>query len=196
MKTIYEIISEYSDINKTGFSFIDISEELSKVSEEEKRLSEFNYETIAVSLVDNSRNEHWGTYYGPYLQLKDKDNNSIDVPSYDSITAEAIAYWEKRIPQTENPLLKSRYCGLVWEFKFKVCNERHSSSLQQEYIKALLDAANGSYCEHPISIVIILERAFHIASKDKDYKDVKKAYSVFEKNYATDEFPAYWASQF
>ena len=196
MKTINEIISEYSDINKTGFSFIDISEEFSKVSEEEKRVSEFNYETIAVSLVDNSRNEHWGTYYGPYLQFRDKDNNNIDVPSYDSITAEAIAYWEKRIPQTENPLLKSRYCGLVWDFKLKVCNERHSSSLQQEYIKALLDAANGNYCEHPISIVVILERAFHIASKDKDYKDVKKAYSVFEKNYATDEFPAYWASQF
>lgn len=46
MKTIYEIISEYSDINKTGFSFIDISEEFSKVSEEEKRLPEFNYETM------------------------------------------------------------------------------------------------------------------------------------------------------
>lgn len=196
MKTINEIISEYSDINKTGFSFIDISEEFSKVSEEEKRLPEFNYETVAVSLVDNSRNEHWGTYYGPYLQLKDKDNNNIDVPPYESITVETITYWEKRIPQTENPLLKSRYCGLVWEFKFKVCNERHSSSLQQEYIKALLDAANGNYCKHPISIVVILERAFHIASKDKDYKDVKKAYSVFEKNYATDEFPAYWASQF
>lgn len=196
MKTINEIISEYSDINKKGFSFIDISEELSKVSEEEKRLPEFNYETVAISLVDNSRNEHWGTYYGPYLQLKDKDNNNIDVPSFDSITAEAITYWEKRIPQTDNPLLKSRYCGLVWDFKFKVCNERHSSNLQQEYIKALLDAANGNYCEHPISIVVILERAFHIASKDNDYKDVKKAYVVFESNHATDEFPAFWASQF
>ena len=86
MKTINEIISEYSDINKTGFSFIDISEEFSKVSEEEKRLPEFNYETIAVSLVENSRNEHWGTYYGPYLQLKDKDNINIDVPPYESIT--------------------------------------------------------------------------------------------------------------
>lgn len=196
MKTIYEIISEYSDINKTGFSFIDISEELSKVSEKEKRLPEFNYETIAVSLVNNSRNEHWGTYYGPYLQLKDKDNNNIDVPSYDSITAEAIAYWEKRISQTDNPLLKSRYCGLVWDFKIKVCGESYSPNLQQEYIKSLLAAANGNYCDHPVSIVVILERAFQIASTDNDYTDVKKAYEIFENNHATDEFPGLWASQF
>lgn len=196
MKTINEIISEYSDINKTGFSFIDISEEFSKVSEEEKRLPEFNYETIAVSLVDNSRNEHWGTYYGPYLQLKDKDNNNIDVPPYESITVETIAYWEKRISQTDNPLLKSRYCGLVWDFKIKVCGESYSPNLQQEYIKSLLAAANGNYCDHPVSIVVILERAFQIASTDNDYTDVKKAYAIFENNHATDEFPGLWASQF
>lgn len=196
MKTIDEIISEYSDINKTGFSFIDIKEELSKVSEEEKRLPEFNYEVVAVSLVDNSRNEHWGTYYGPFMQLRDKDNNNIDVPSFDSITIEAIAYWEKRIPQTDNPLLKSRYCGLVWDFKIKVCGESYSPNLQQEYIKSLLAAANGNYCEHPVSIVVILERAFQIASTDNDYTDVKKAYAIFENNHATDEFPRLWASQF
>lgn len=196
MKTINEIISEYSDINKTGFSFIDISEEFSKVSEEEKRLPEFNYETIAVSLVDNSRNEHWGTYYGPYLQLKDKDNNNIDVPPYESITVETIAYWEKRISQTDNPLLKSRYCGLVWDFKIKVCGESYSPNLQQEYIKSLLAAANGNYCDHPVSIVVILERAFQIASTDNDYTDVKKAYAIFENNHVTDEFPGLWASQF
>lgn len=196
MKTIDKIISEYSDINKTGFSFINIKEELSKVSEEEKRLPEFNYEVVAVSLVDNSRNEHWGTYYGPFLQLRDKDNKNIDVPSLDSITADAIAYWEKRISQTDNPLLKSRYCGLVWDFKIKVCGESYSPNLQQEYIKSLLAAANGNYCDHPVSIVVILERAFQIASTDNDYADVKKAYAVFENKYATDEFPGLWASQF
>lgn len=196
MKTIDKIISEYSDINKIGFSFINIKEELSKVSEEEKRLPEFNYEVVAVSLVDNSRNEHWGTYYGPFLQLRDKDNKNIDVPSLDSITADAIAYWEKRISQTDNPLLKSRYCGLVWDFKIKVCGESYSPNLQQEYIKSLLAAANGNYCDHPVSIVVILERAFQIASTDNDYADVKKAYAVFENKYATDEFPGLWASQF
>ena len=196
MKTIDKIISEYSDINKIGFSFINIKEELSKVSEEEKRLPEFNYEVVAVSLVNNSRNEHWGTYYGPFLQLRDKDNKNIDVPSLDSITADAIAYWEKRISQTDNPLLKSRYCGLVWDFKIKVCGESYSPNLQQEYIKSLLAAANGNYCDHPVSIVVILERAFQIASTDNDYADVKKAYAVFENKYATDEFPGLWASQF
>lgn len=196
MKTIDKIISEYSDINKIGFSFINIKEELSKVSEEEKRLPEFNYEVVAVSLVDNSRNEHWGTYYGPFLQLRDKDNKNIDVPSLDSITADAIAYWEKRISQTDNPLLKSRYCGLVWDFKIKVCGESYSPNLQQEYIKSLLAAANGNYCDHPVSIVVILERAFQIASTDNDYADVKKAYAVFENKYATDEFPGLWASQY
>lgn len=200
MKLSY-IISKYDNAEFKGFDESDLSIDLSTLSETEKSKEEGLAESLAFSLVENSQNDDytWGTYFGPMWVSNDGKGNVTEAPSIKCITREVLDYWEKRIDEAVNPILKARYAGLVWDFKYKQTNEKPDFSILTKYIEALLDCVDGNYQKHSIIGFYKLKRAFELSEKTKQtalIERTKKSLLSYEDATATDNTPGLWGVNF
>ena len=66
----------------------------------------------------------------------------IEIPDRKLITHEIIDYWEKRINETNNHILKARYSGLVWDFKLFVTGNKCDINIARIYIQSLIYIIN------------------------------------------------------
>lgn len=196
--TIEEVLSLFDKVEKKGFTTYDIVGKLSELNENEKKKNEFQYEILAFQLQpSNNENTPWNTYYGPQLTFTDQNGNLVYRPPFDSITIEAIHYWERRYKIVNNPLLVMRYAGLVWDFKRIVAHEKYDSDLYRKYVDSMLKVCNEDYAQHPVLTTNILERLFVLVNGNlDDLRLLKTAYKEFEKRHAKDDAVRYWASQF
>lgn len=196
--SIEEVLSFFDKVEKKGFTTYDIVGKLSELDEIEKKKNEYQYEILAFQLQpSNDENTPWNTYYGPQLTFTDQNGNLIYRPSFDSITKEAIHYWEKRYKIVNNPLLVMRYAGLVWDFKRIIAHEKYDSDLYRKYVDSMLKICNEDYAQHPVITTNILERLFVLVNGNlDDLRLLKSAYKEFEKRNAKDDAVRYWASQF
>ena len=188
MNTLHDAIAKFNKPDMKGFMAYDVTKEMSLLSEDIKHTAEYNNEMLAFSLVENSTDNEWGTYYGPVLKGRDEHGAPVYYPPLSAITNEAVLYWESRIPQMYNPLLKMRYCGLVWEFKRKVSSESYPPSLYSDYMETMLEVIDGYYCSHDTQTILVLERASTLAKNNQDWLNkLKRSYLRFDKERATDD---------
>ena len=97
--------------------------------------------------------------------------------------------------ETNNPILKSRYSGLVWDFKSKISGEKPSHEISRLYIKAIIDMANGDFHKYKIYTYGKLQNALNIAISLKDVvliEQVKNTILAFEKKYSDDYKAGTW----
>src|SRR5690606_30333303 len=123
-----DILKPYEVFEKKCFSL----RELAKLINEHLRSLESEnpatenkdlfFELVAFKLHEKS--DLWGKYYGPEFRGTNEDGTHLDVPPIDAINIESIKYWESRIDEVENPILRARYSGIVWEFKHEISGER------------------------------------------------------------------------
>lgn len=172
---IQDILKQYDDVNRKQFYDYELRGALSELPFEEQQQDAYKYEMLAFSLVGNGNENDWGTYYGPMLSGKKDDGSPAYMPALESITNEAVLYWESRIHQTRNPLLKMQYAGLVWDFKRRVCSDRYPSSLYDDYVTSMLDVINGDYEPHDVITVNVIERLSSFVKNDERYKEQIKA---------------------
>lgn len=186
--TIKDILDKYDVADKKRFYDHDVTSDLSQLPDEEKVKVEFRYEILAFALVANGNETEWGTYYGPKLSGKKSDGTPVSYPELSDINNDAVLYWEKRAQETNNPLLKARYCGLVWDFKKRVCNDSYPSWLFDELITSLIDVANGDYEPHDVITVNVLERLATLAGNNPKYMEqVKAAFVRFDNERTGDD---------
>lgn len=196
-KTIKEVLEGFDKLEKKGFDAHDVLGALSSIDDELKTYSDYKYEVLAFRLVSAHGDCPWETYYGPMLSYINEDGFSVYSPSFEEITIEAIDYWLTRIVEVNNPLLKMRYAGLVWEFEQKVAHRRHCDELYLNYVESLLQVCNGDYSSHPVITADVLERLFVVSKDNAAYlKKTKDAYKDFEVRHTTDDAVRLWASRF
>src|SRR5690606_36733063 len=114
MEKLNAIIKDFDTLKKKGFDEHDFSSAL-RVLYPNKELGEvipfeLKSESIAFDLVENyqSENYSWGTYFGPMWVSSDGKGNVTEAPSLQNVTQDVIEYWEKRIDESTNPILKAR----------------------------------------------------------------------------------------
>lgn len=203
METLREILDEFDKPNNKDYTEQDVCSALEKLISKEDNLidEELKAEIMAFSFVENykDKNTGWGTYYGPMFVWKNNDGAMIESPSINQITPQMIDYWEKRIYETNNPILKSRYSGLVWDFKSKISGEKPSHEISRLYIKAIIDMANGDFHKYKIYTYGKLQNALNIAISLKDVvliEQVKNTILAFEKKYSDDYKAGTWGHSF
>lgn len=184
---LQDILNQYDDVNRKQFYDHEFRGSLSELPFEEQQQDACKYEMLAFSLVGNGNENDWGTYYGPMFSGKKEDGTPAYAPALESITNEAVLYWESRISQTHNPLLKMQYAGLVWDFKRRVCKDRYPSSLYDDYITSMIDVINGDYEPHDVITVNVIERLSSFIKKDEKYKAQIKAALLRFDNERTSE---------
>ena len=186
--TLIEVLNGFDAIDKKRFYAHDVTSELKQLPDEEKYAPQFRYEGIAFSLVANGNETEWGTYYGPMFTGKKADGSPASYPELTDIENDTVLYWETRAQQATNPLLKARYCGLVWDFKKRVCNDSYPNWLFDTYIQSLLDVANGDYEPHDVITVNVLERLSNLAGNNPKYvEQVKAAFVRFDNERTGDD---------
>ena len=164
--TAIEIIKEkFDNIEINGFNEWNVTRELNNIPENERSENGNSSEWLALILIEETDN-NWGTYFGPYAVF-----DNISFPSREMITDEVISYWEKRVYEVINPILKARYSGLVVDFK-KKC----SGDIRSIYIQSLIDIIKGNYPKSPSEGITKIKRLFRLAieSRKQDVIDEVK----------------------
>ena len=188
MMTLIEVLNSFDAIDKKRYYAHDVTSELKQLPDEEKHTPQFRFEGIAFSLVANGNETEWGTYYGPMFSGKKADGSPASFPELSDIGNDTVLYWEIRAQQATNPLLKARYCGLVWDFKKRVCNDSYPNWLFDTYVQSLIDVANGDYEPHDVITVNVLERLSTLAGNNPKYvEQVKAAFVRFDKERTGDD---------
>ena len=198
MLSLKEILSKFDLDTCKGFSLYDVGISLPEISEAEKGQKPYLYESIAFMLMPTPVDNPWEShYYGPMCTMRGVKGEPIYKPAQTEITTEAIQYWYERSNETNNPLMKMHYLGLVWDFQQSVTGQKNTGELYNAYVESILTVCNEDYCSHPTETVTALERLFELASTNTHYLPLtKQAYRDFEKRHAADDAPRLWGSLF
>ena len=122
--SLTDIWKYFDNIEKKHFLAEDVSAAINSLPADISGTELCVYEAMAFGFSGNNDGNEWGTYYGPRFTYKRKDNGEeVYSPDIRDITEEMMAHWERRCLEVINPLLKTRYTGLVLEFKKKLFNK-------------------------------------------------------------------------
>lgn len=106
----------------------------------------------------------WGTYFGPMMVGFGDDGKAYESPSISSITEEVVEHWISRSQSTSNPVLKARYCGLIWDLSNAAIGKKPDHTVAINYVNALLEITDKDLCKHPTESIKKITRAYKVAS--------------------------------
>ena len=167
--TIQEILSEF-DIEGKRFDLFVYASQYRGCDDAEKNTVAYQAEVMASELTEDytSDNDVFNGkfYFGPYMVFQDKNTGEfIEYPDRKLITPEIISYWETRIDDAKNCILRARYSGLVWDFKSFITGKKCDIKIARTYIQSLISIINNDYLSHPILGVKQAERAIKLSKK-------------------------------
>jgi len=204
---IEEFLKSLESLTKQ-VSELEISEKLKKFAKQEygenwgESISEtLRAEMIAFDFIEDYTNSKtgWGTYYGPFMTFNDKEKGYVEFPSIKEITPSIIKYWEKRAIESKNPLLKTRYADLVWDFSEKIKGAKPDYKVDVVVIENSIEIANKDLHKYQVSVITKLRRALSLALSlnDKEIiRKVKDAIIAYENKVAEDDKLGSWGFSF
>ena len=177
----------------------DISSEFRKLIPEngEAISTELKAELMAFDFMENysSKDTGWGTYYGPMVVWSNNDGSTTESPSIKLVDKNIIDYWTGRINKTNNPLLKARYSGLVWDFSKPVLNVNPDYKIGVAYIESLIETAERRIFRYETELKTKIKRAIQVAcllnATDLIVR-AKVATINLENEIATNDKPGLW----
>ncbi len=167
--TVHEILSEF-DVKGKQFDFSDYALQYRGCDDAEKDTLAYQAEVMASELIEDFKSENdafnGDFYFGPYCVYQDKETNSFkEIPDRKLITPEIILYWENRLKEAKNSILKARYSGLLFDFKQFIQGGKRDINIARTYIQSLIYIINNN-CQSPsILRVKQAERAIKLSKK-------------------------------
>lgn len=196
--TLQEILALFETPEKKRFDYDDVTSEIKKqLSNDQLSLPEVRSEVLAMQFQDNTGHNVWNTYYGPFLIGEENvTKKPVYAPDIASVTAEDIEYWTKRAHETDNPFMKMRYAGLVFDFHKKIFGkEADYKTIKLPYIQSVIEVVNGDYFSHVYEGYVYVERALSCArgfKKQELIDDAKGALRHLEEQYCSDDSKSGW----
>lgn len=192
------ILDKYNKVEVKNFGYEDILMDLNTMAPEEQYGDNYAFERLAFRLQPQHGDNPWGNFnYGPQFTFADANGNPVYSPSFNEVTPEAVEYWNERISESINPMLRLRYATLVWDFYPTICHKNRDGKLYSIIVDTALEVCNGAYFRHPVLTVNTLEWLFVFTrNQAKDLSKVKAAYIDFEGRHSKDDAIRYWASRF
>ncbi len=197
-KNWIEVLSKYDKEEQKAFSEEQISDELRNIIDNDSDI-EFEHlaELMAFGFVENYPDNatRWGSYFGPFAVISNGDGTATENPSIRKVTPKMIEYWQKRSLESQNPMLKARYAGLVWDFSEKIVGKNPSYKIAEHYIQNLIETANEDVSKNPSKTWEKLERALNLAIKLNLKPLIEACKHVilnYEHKIALDDKPGLW----
>ncbi len=149
-------------------------------------------------MEENQNGSNWGTYFGSYARFSQKDGSVIEIPSIKDINEDVLNYWEERISQTENPVLKARYSGLIWDLSQKISAKKPSHQMAVIYLESLIKIVEDRL-QGGIDLIRKIERALSVAVSINNKIFIAKAKElmlVLEDEIGENNKPGLWGFSF
>ncbi len=110
----------------------------------------------------------WNTYFAPMMSGKNVDGSDFFSPDIRALEADVFAYWEERVNDCRNPIMRARYSDLIWDLKRVAIAHKPSYHYAQIAIDSYLDAVDRKL--YPMEIVGIqwLQRALDLSCSIRD----------------------------
>lgn len=159
--------------------------------------TELRAESMAFDFVENYTNKDsgWGTYFGPMIVWNNGDGTSTESPSLRLVTPEIMDYWAKRAKETNNPILKARYSGLIWDFSKPILSANPDYKIGLDYIKSLIETVESRNFKYETDLIIKIKRAIQLAISLNAVdliESAKKATIELENEIAENDKPGLW----
>lgn len=186
-RQLKEKLAEFDVIDRKRFSFLDIVNAIRSLPESIEK----TYEQLAFAFGDGS-GKCWKTYYGPTEELQDSDgSHKAFFPDISMITSDAIAYWETRADEVQNPLLKMRYTGLVLDFKKIVIGVSPDfRKIRYAHLVASLNVAEGEFFRYERQNMEAARHGLKMAVSIEDGQLINYAVRIlvnFDRKHSTDD---------
>lgn len=158
----------------------------------EKGLKDFPFEFIAelMAFGADEKNTLLGEFKGEAI---------FTILSCDKITQEIITYWESRLQQSANPVIKARYAALIWDQTKIVTGKSPNYQMAQIAIDSILTMADSNRHSSIVSVRIKLENAMQLSFLINDCKRVEKIRDciiAYEDKIAKDDMLGTWGFSF
>ena len=198
-ETIEEIIAKF-DLQTTAFTLHDMQAELSSARQKletltpEQSLGAWS-EVLAFTLVENSGEKVWGTFFGPLATGTNGDGTPFVAPDIAEANGDIVAHWKFRAESVVHPLLKSRYADLVWDLTQKISGERADHHFARMAIAAYLGCASEKVLAEALFQFRAIFRAYTLASQVRDNDSVlaaKAAVMRLHSETMASEKPLWW----
>ena len=197
--TLKDILSKYDNPETKQFSYDEVASAIGKQFPNDLlSLPEVRSEMLAMQFQDNTGHDVWNTYYGPFLIGEENvTKKPVYNPDIVCVKAEDIERWKKRARETDNPFLKMRYAGLVFDFHKKIFGkDADYKTIKLPYIRSVIKVVNEDYFSHVYEGYVYAERALSCArgfKKQELIDDAKDALKHLEEKYGIDDFkPGWW----
>lgn len=190
------IIQQYDQLGKKGIDDSAIYQELEKEESIKVHNSNDFYEYVAFLLAEYLPSRYpWGCLFGYRCAIVMSDGSKNEIPPKNVITNEMVKYWESRIEDSVNPILKQRYTALVLEFKKTICGTKPDYKLRRMNVELIKTLIEDNYITDEAQIAIKLHYAFKLLHSAQDQSLVRtfvSAVSNFirrcpDKGWAIDE---------
>lgn len=197
--SLKEILAEFDNPEKKDFDCDDVLSAIGKQLPKDKlSLPEVRSEILAMQFQDTTGRDVWNTYYGPIARGEENvTRKPVNSPDISWIKPQDIDYWTKRAQETDNPFMKMRYAGLVFDFqKTIIGKEADYKTIKLPYVRSIIKVVKEDYCANCHVAYVYIERALSCARgfKNKDLlADVKSAIQHLEELYSKDDAkPGCW----
>lgn len=155
------IIHKYDQLNKKGFDDRNIYVELEGAIK--NKISNDFYEYIAFLLAEYLPDRRpWGCLFGYRCAMGMSDGSLIEHPQINVITPEMVLYWEQRLSDAVNPILKQRYSALVLELKKRICGIKPDYHLRQQNVELIKTLIEEEYIVDECQIATKIQYAFEL----------------------------------
>ena len=162
-----ELAQLISELDKSDEKITEscIATKINEVTQEDLS-SESIAERIAFGFYEDYQHKQsgWGTYFGPMMVWVGDDGEVYESPSISSVTEEIVEHWMSRSQITVNPILKARYCGLIWDLSNAAIGKKPEHTVAVNYVNALLEITDKDLCKHPTETIKKITRAYKVAS--------------------------------
>ncbi len=117
----------------------------------------------------------WGTRFGPCSSLIDAAGNRVCHPDIKEIDEEVLFHWKTRSSQVKHPVLKARYCDLVWDLSSVMTGQKPDVSFARRAIEAYIEAVDGRLCLCELDAIRSVQRAVELSVSLNDSPLIEKA---------------------
>lgn len=164
--TVAEILRQF-DVSGKKFENLSYTSHYRTCDEAERETLPYRAETLAFELTEGIRGDgdkYGGKFYfGPTFVKQHEAGEISEYPDRATLPQEIISYWEKRIGESQNAILRNRYAGLVWDFKEFITGAKPDFSIVRTYIQSLIDLVDGDYSVHLTFSVKRAQRAIELS---------------------------------
>lgn len=171
--------------------------EAEDVEKNEQSLFIFMAEAMAFGFFETTdgNESRWGTHYGPMATMKNEQGQWVESPSIQLVTSEMISYWEARVRDVTNPILKARYADLVWDFSKKITGNSPDIFYAYTVIDSQLEIIDRKLYEYAVESINTIKRSMSIALSISDNARIEKVRDKMielEDKIGKDSSPGLW----